>query len=179
MSSTTHIVRIQDLFEQWRSLGSMRLPNGCELVGRVPEDDSWMHVMHPGLDAAALNVVQREIGAPMPSSLRAFYRCCGGLSLFRGMFELFGRWRSSVMAPMPKDIVRLNHQLDVLGWKPDTAIAFAQNGWDMSVHLAGMGETGDEVVRCEWATGQIVERHPDVFACVDARLHRIDAMMVG
>ncbi|MBL8756230.1 MAG: SMI1/KNR4 family protein [Planctomycetes bacterium] len=178
-SKTEHIVRIQDLLDRWRELGSLRLACGVELIGRVPDEDVWLHAMFPPLDAAAIGVLQRKIGVPLPTSLRVFYRCCGGLSLFCGMFEMFGRYDGPSGAPSPKDIVRSNHQLDVLGWMPPGAVAFAQNSWDMSVHVAGMCADRDEVVRCDWRTGAVIERHPNVLACIDARLHRIDAMQAS
>jgi hypothetical protein len=176
-SNTEHIVRIHDLFEEWRQLGSLRLPNGVELIGRVPDDGVWMHAVFPPLDAQAIGALQRDVGVPLAPSLRVFYRCCGGLSLFRGMFELHGRFRGPTQSSVPKDVVRLNHLLDVQGWKPPGAVAFAQNCWDMSVHVAGMTANRDEVVRCDWRTGAVIETHANVFACIDDRLHRIDALL--
>lgn len=184
MNALQHIVRIQDLLEDWRSLGSLRLRNGVELIGRVPDEDGavWMHVVFPGLRGERLRRLEHELGATLPRSLRAFYECCGGMSLFFGAFRLRGLRRPGFGlgsgALQPEDIVALNHELDALGWKPRQAVAFAENALDQTVHLVGMGETSAQIVRCERSTGRVLERHEDVFACVAARLYRLDELQL-
>ena len=184
MNALQHIVRIQDLLEDWRALGSLRLRNGVELIGRVPDEDAsvWMHVVFPRLRGELLAHLERQLGTPLPQSLRAFYGCCGGMSLFLGAFTLRGLRRPGFGlgsgALQPEDIVSLNHELDGQGWTPRGAVAFAENALDLSVHLVGMGETPAQVVRCERSTGKVLERHDDVFACVDARLYRLDEMQL-
>lgn len=184
MSTLAHIAGIQHLLDRWRSLGSHRSRVGIELIARIPDADSelWMHAVFPGLSICQVEALERELGHPMPSRLRAFYRCCGGMRLFLGAFHVFGRRRRGfglgALALQPEDLVERNHELDVLGWKPNGAVAFAVNGLDLSVHVAGMGRTPDEVVRCDRRTGAVLERHEDVFACVDARLHKLDELML-
>lgn len=184
MNALQHIMRIQDLFEGWRALGSLRLRNGVELIGRVPDEDSamWMHVVFPGLHGERLLQLEHELGTSLPRSLRAFYECCGGMSLFFGAFTLRGLRRPGFGlgsgALQPEDIVALNHELDAQGWKPRGAVAFAENALDLSVHLVGMGDAPAQVVRCERSSGRVLERHEDVFACVDARLYRLDELQL-
>lgn len=184
MNALQHIVRIQDLLEGWRALGSLRLRNGVELIGRVPDEDSgvWMHVVFPGLRGERMQQLEHELGTSLPRSLRAFYECCGGMNLFFGAFTLRGLRRPGFGlgsgALQPEDIVALNHELDAQGWKPRGAVAFAENALDLSVHLVGMGDAPAQVVRCERSTGRVLERHDDVFACVDARLYRLDELQL-
>ena len=40
-----------------------------------------------------------------------------------------------------------------------------------------MGDTPDQIVRCERATGSIIEVHSDALACIAARLIKVDALM--
>lgn len=184
MSSLAHIAGIQHLLDRWRSLGSRRSRFGVELIARVPdaEIELWMHAVFPGLKVGQVAKLERDLGRALPNRLRAFYRCCGGMRLFLGAFQVFGLRRAGygigALALQPEDLVALNHELDVLGWKPAEAVAFAVNSMDLSVHLAGMGRTPDEVVRCDRRTGAVLERHADVFACVDARLHKLDELML-
>ena len=183
MNVTRHICTIQDLFEEWRALGSRKLRSGVELIGRMPVDDeiAWMHAVFPGCAAAALDEIEAGLGARMPKSLRAFYRCCGGMSLFLGAFHMHGHRSAGVhlgaAALQPEDLLELNHELDVLGWRQPNAVAFAVNSWDMSVHVAGMSP-GYSIVRCERRTGEVIEHHDSVFSCIADRLYRLDQMML-
>ena len=184
MNTLAHIAGIQHLLDRWRSLGSRRSRFGVELIARIPAEESelWMHAVFPGLAIDQVAKLERDLGHALPSRLRAFYRCCGGMRLFLGAFQVFGLRRPGfglgALALQPEDLVALNHELDVLGWKPVGAVAFAVNSMDLSVHLAGMGRTPDEVVRCDRRSGAVLERHEDVFACVDARLHKFDELML-
>ncbi|MCU0863554.1 MAG: SMI1/KNR4 family protein [Planctomycetes bacterium] len=184
MNATQHIVCIQDLLDQWRAMGRQLLRNGVELIGQLPIDDqvAWLHVVFPPLSADGIEVLDRELGVPLPSGLRALLRCCGGMSLFSGAFHLAGRRRPGVAvgdgALQPFDLVALNHEIDVIGWKPKHAVAFAQNSWDLTVHVTGMAEQPEGVVRCERQTGRIIEQHDDVFACIAARLSRLDELQL-
>jgi len=58
------------------------------------------------------------------------------------------------------------------------AVAFAQNSWDLTVHVTGMDRSARDVVRCERTTGRVIEVHEDVFACVAARLSRLDELQL-
>lgn len=184
MNAIAHIECIQDLLAEWRALGSCRLRNGVELIGRMPVDDEhvWMHVVFPGLPVAGLETLERDLGVSLGRALRAFYRCCGGMNLFNDAFRLFGRRLPGVSAGarglQPSDIVAFNHEIDALGWKPAGAVAFAQNNWDLTVHVVGMGAQPDEVVRCDRRTGHVLERHADVFACVASRLSKLDQLQL-
>ena len=184
MNATQHIVCIQDLLDEWRAMGRQQLRSGAELIAQVPMDDqvAWMHVVFPPLDTAGIERLERDLGTPLPRDLSALLRCCGGMTLFSGAFHLAGRRRPGIStgdgALQPFDLVALNHELDVFGWKPKSAVAFAQNSWDLTVHVAGMGSTATEVVRCERTTGRVIEIHDDVFACVAARLSRLDELQL-
>lgn len=182
-SHTANIVRIWDLFDEWRQLGNKRLANGTELIGAQDEEQTaWLHVLYCGLSSATIDRIAHELGAVLPKDLRAFYRRCNGMHLFGGAFRLFG-WRERTVsegdgALQPDDIVFANHELDALGWKPNGAIAFAQNAWDMSVHLIGMPDDPNGVVRCDRATGTVLERHENLFACIWNRLFRLDQLQL-
>ena len=184
MNATQHIVCIQDLLEQWRALGHQLLRNGTELIGQLPLDDhvAWLHVVFPPLDAGGIEALERDLGTALPPSLRTLLRCCGGMSLFSGAFHLAGRRRSGITtgdgALQPFDLIALNHELDVHGWKPKHAVAFAQNSWDLTVHVIGMAGHPEGVVRCERQSGRVIEQHDDVFACIAARLSRLDELQL-
>lgn len=185
MQITENIVKIQDLFDAWREAGHTKLPNGVELIGRTGEDGdaSWLHAVFPGLDPRSLDALEKEAGAALPPQLRAFYRLIGGMSLFHGAFCLYGKRRRGIRtgaaAVQAGDIVELNHEIDVLGWRPAGAIAFAVNGWDQSVHVAGMGRDAREITRCDRATGRVLEVHATIYDCVYDRLYRLDQLMLA
>lgn len=184
-SVTSSIVEIQDLLDRWRALGHLRLDSGVEMIGRFPDEttETWTHVLFPGLTVSQLDALERRTGGKLPSSLRAFYRLIGGMTLFVGAFRMAGARPAGIRCGAgslcPDDLVQLNHDLDVMGWKSSSALAFAANGWDGSVHVVGMGHTPDEVLRIDRATGTVLESHDDVFACVAARLTRLDELMLA
>lgn len=184
MQVTESIVRIQDLFDEWRAMGSERLRNGVELIGRAGSENEphWLHAVFPGLSPMQLGYLEKMAGVHFPSQLRAFYRVVGGMTLFQGAFRVYGRRRPGVRLGIDglqaEDIAELNHEIDALGWKPSAAVAFAVNAWDQTVHLAGMGTDADEIVRCDRATGRVLECHRDVFECVSDRLFRLDRLMM-
>lgn len=184
MSTIQQIVRIQDVFERWRRMGSRRLTNGIEVITSVPHADGemWMHTVFPGLRPESLDAMEGDLGMSLPRGLRTFYGRVGGISLFLGAVIIHGRRRPGTClgegALQPEDIVALNHELDVFGWLPGGAVAFATNSWDKSVHVAGMSEKPDEVVRCDRMTGVIMERHRDVWTCLAHRLYRIDRLLL-
>lgn len=181
---TDCIVTIQDLLDKWRALGHEKLANGTELIGLFPDEatPTWTHVVFPGMSPRRIALLETKIGGLLPGRLHAFYRLIGGMTLFVGAFRMAGSRTRGIRCGddglCPDDIVELNHELDVLGWKPRGAIAFATNSWDGSVHLAGMGHSPEEIVRCERASGRILECHEDVFACVSARLTRLDQLLL-
>lgn len=178
------IARIKDIFDHWREMGSRRLRSGTELIGEIPdcEEHAWLHVVHPGLSLALIDELEAKLQTALPRDLRALYRRYGGLSFFQGAFRLFGfrppdaRFTDDDL--QPDDVLRLNQELDTLGWKPKTALAVAENGWDMSVHLLGMTEDPHKVHRCERQTGRILEEHPNIWVCVAARLYKLDTLLV-
>lgn len=181
MTAIDNIRRIQRLLEGWRELGHLELPNGVEFLGRLPgEDREWLHCVFPRRDLAAIDAVGERLGVELPRELRTFYRCCGGMTLFAGMFVLCGARHAGLVygddSYQPEDLIGLNHELDVFGWRPAGAVAFARNAWDGSVHVAGMGRHPKEIVRCEPQTGLVIERHEDLFTCVAARLYRLDQL---
>jgi hypothetical protein len=176
------ITRIHDVFEAWRDLGSKLLPNGTELIGRNSdgEYDGWMHAVFPRLDSERIDRIAAELGTELPVDLRRFYSACGGMILFGGLFRFFG-------LPMPRglvyengvavdDVVSLNHQLDSFGWKPRGAIAVASSEWDASVFVAGMGDTPEQIVRVDRATGAELARIKSIWALVADKLYRLDEM---
>lgn len=182
MSKIESIISIQDLFDRWRELGSLKLDSGVEFVAELPdgEEPRWMHVIFPGLSSEAVHEMVAMLDRPVPASLRAFYRGCGGMTLFSGAFTFYGRRQRGFVRGdaglEPEDLVAFQREVAALPWVGPDAVAFASNGWDGSIYLVGMGETPDEVVRCERATGEITERHLDVFACAEARLYHLDEL---
>lgn len=185
MSRITQVVRIHDAFERWRRMGSRRLANGTEVITSVPHEDGemWMHVVFPGMTSAHLAILEKDLGRRLPRGLRTFYGRVGGLNLFLGAVVFHGRRsRGSTLgdsALQPECLIALQHELDVLGWLPANAVAFATNSWDQSVHVAGMSANPDEIVRCDRMTGAITERHRDVWTCVAHRLYRIDRLILA
>ena len=181
---TFSIARIRDLFEGWRAMGSLRLRSGTELIGEIPQNDShcWLHVVYPGLSLDRIDELEGRLRISLPRELRALYRRISGMSLFHGAFRLFGYRKPGVIITendlQPDDLLRLNHELDVLGWKPKHALAVAENGWDLSVHVLGLTGNPHTVHRCERATGQILEEHPNIWVCLAERLYKLDRLLV-
>lgn len=184
MSTIAQLTRIHNVFERWRKMGSRRLEGGVEVITSVPHEDGemWMHVLFPGMRQEQLAALEKDLGKTLPRALRAFYGRLGGLSLFLGAVHVHGRRRMGACigdgALQPEDLIALNHELDVAGWLPQGAVAFATNSWDRSVHVAGMSESPNEIVRCDRMTGQITERHRDVWTWVAHRLYRIDRLLL-
>ncbi len=179
------IARIQDLFETWRAMGHRRLPNGTELICRVPEAEgegnAWMHVLFPRLTGQQIRELEAGIGRPLPKDLRTVYSVLGGMSLFGGMFRLHGvstpfvkEWEYSLQ---PGDVLELNHELDHFAWKTDSVVAFAVNAWDLSVHAFSSSHPA-QILRLERGTGEVLERHDNVWDLLDTRLHRLDELML-
>lgn len=186
METTTpfaSIARIQTLFDTWRELGCQTLPNGTELIAGTKDGDEerWLHTVHPGMQGAELAAFEARLRLRLPRDLRAFYRRSAGMSLWGGAFTVYG-YRATDVArlndPQPADAMRLNHELEVLGWKPQNAFAFAENAWDMTVHVVGMAPNPATVQRCDRISGLVLEEHANVWACVAARLYRIDQLMM-
>jgi hypothetical protein len=178
------ILRIQDLFDRWRLLGAKKLPSGTELIGAMPDGDgeAWMHAIHPGLSLAEIERLEAKLKARLPRDLRAFYRLSRGMELFQGAFRVYGAgtagFRADAQSLRADDLLELNHELDVLGWKPKGAVAFAANAWDQTVHLFGMTPHSRQIARCQRATGEILEIHSTLWECLSARLYRLDQLLV-
>jgi hypothetical protein len=183
MSNIASICNIQDLLDRWRTLGSLKLRNGVELLAKIPdsESSSWMHAVFPGMSAAVLKKVVTTIEGEMPASLRAFYRGCGGMSLFGDLFTVYGAPRTHFVigddAFAAADIIEFNRHTAALPWAVPHMVAFASSAWDGSIYVAGLGATPDEVVRCERKTGQVLQRHTNVFTCIEARLYHLDGAL--
>lgn len=186
MNATLELIgRIQDVFDGWRELGSRRLADGTELLVRQPVDgeECWMHAVFPRLDAARLDEMAGLLGRPLPASLRRFYGACGGMVLFGGLFRVFGlpRHRGLLCAqgPVVDDIVAANHLLDSVGALPAAAIAVARNDWDGSIHLAGVGDDADEIVRVDRSTGEVIGRASSMWELVADKLYGHDPLLLG
>lgn len=186
MESTTpiaSIARIQNLFDTWRQLGSRKLPNGTELIARSNDDgeEHWLHVIYPGLSVNELTAFEHRLRMKLPRDLRAFYRRTAGMSLWGGAFTVYGHRAHDHPKhgdARPADALRLNHELEVIGWKPANAFAFAENAWDMSVHVVGMAHNPAIAQRRDRISGLVLEEHPNVWSCIAARLYRIDQLMM-
>ncbi|MFO1077272.1 MAG: hypothetical protein U1E73_06045 [Planctomycetota bacterium] len=188
METTTpfaSIARIHALLDDWRELGSRTLPDGVELMGCQENDcaENWLHVVHPGLSTQALNAFERRLRLRLPRDLRALYRRSSGMTLWGGAFIVYGYHDKSPLHTQtgfrPGDALRLNHELEVLGWKPANAFAFAENAWDMTVHVVGMAHNPTVVQRCDRVTGAVLEEHKSVWTCIADRLSRIDNLMIA
>jgi hypothetical protein len=184
MTKIASMVRIQDLLDLWRGTGSRRLASGAEVIGLAADGDQqvWLHALHAPLPPEDMARLAARLHGPLPADLRALYRVTRGMSLFQGLFRVFG-WRtpgirSGLDILQPDDIVDLNHELDVQGWKPPHAVAFAVNAWDQSVHLFGLTDDPHEVVRCHRVTGSVLEVHESLWDCLAARLSRLDDLFL-
>lgn len=184
-TSFASIAGIQNLFDRWRQLGQRTLPCGTELIAAGPDKDSvrWLHVVYPGLSVADLERLEEDVPGRIPRALRTFYRRCAGMNLWNGAFQLYGYnpgIHDALEQPRyPGDVLRFNHNIDVLGWMAPEAFAFAENGWDMSVHIVGMNADDPNVVhRCDRRTGEVLETHPHIWACLESRLNKLDQLLV-
>jgi hypothetical protein len=183
MSHIANICNIQDLLDRWRSMGSIRLENGVELIAKIPNDESssWMHAIFPGLSAERLARLRDNLDGKMPASLRSFYRGCGGMSLFGDLFTVYGAPRSHFVlgadAIAAADLTEFNRDIAALPWTRQQMIAFASSAWDGSIYTVGMGKTPDEVVRFDRKTGKVLQRHTNVFTCMEARLFHLDGAL--
>lgn len=177
MKLTQRLTRISDLFDRWRTLGTHKLPNGIELLGRISPDNDheWMHVLFPPLHATEVRTIEDCLGAPLPPGLRALYRGMGGLTAFGGLIEVSGYRKQFILnepnGHEPSDILRLNRIVNAIGWLPEGAIAFATNGADSSVYVTGMPNAGRTVQRCALRDGRKLARHEDIFEFLEQRLY--------
>ena len=184
MIETQSILRIQDVFDRWRLLGTRQLRSGTELIGAIPDSDEevWMHAIYPSLSVTAIEGLEQQMRARLPRDLRAMYRVTRGMSLFQGAFRVFGHrepgFFSSDQSLQPDDLLELNHELDVLGWKPKGAVAFAVNAWDQTVHLFGMTGQVRQIARCHRGTGEILELHSTLWECLVTKLYKLDELLV-
>lgn len=182
--SLARITDILDVFEEWRTLGCKRLPNGTELIGRVPDGDSvaWMHVLFPKLSAERIEAMERQLRRPLPRELRQLYRTTGAMSLFGGAFHVVGMrpafLHEGEAALQPVDLVAFNHELECASWKSEQAIAFALNSWDHSIHVMGGGGKENEIWRMERGTGMLLERHADIWDFLSDKLHKLDQILI-
>jgi hypothetical protein len=176
------IADIQSLFDRWRALGSHVLPCGTELIAGVEdvEPAQWLHVVYPGLDSREVDALERSLHVPVPRLLRAFYRRCAGMELWHGLFCVYGyRPANLVMGDelrFPPDALRFNHLVQSMGWLPPKGFAFAQNSWDLSVHVVGLDDDPEVVHRCALQTGERIETHESIWLCLAMRLNRIDQL---
>jgi hypothetical protein len=179
------IAGIQDVLGSWRRLGRHRLPNGTELIAQAPDGDGsqWLHAIYPKLSSEEIRELESAVGRPLPLDLRTFYRTIGGLSLFCGAFCIHSRGSHYLThgeeALRPPDLARFNHELDSAGWLPADAVAFAENGWDLTVHVCGMGATPTEVVRVDRHTGAQLQRHPTIWNLVAEKLLTYEHLLLG
>lgn len=140
-----------------------------------------MHVVMPGLTEQELAAIAEQLRQPIPVGLRAFLRNCGGMSLFGCLFTIYGLPRISFSDGSDSvtsiDLIAFHQSLAWSSWAKPGMLAFASSAWDQSVYVAGLGDTDDEILRLDRATGEALERYDDVFACVEARLYRIDGAL--
>ncbi|MFK7741908.1 MAG: SMI1/KNR4 family protein [Planctomycetota bacterium] len=180
MSQTLSIAKIQELFDSWREMGSVMLSSGAELIASYPYGDEtrWMHALFPGLDTEHLKLLEADLGQSLPRQLRAFLRGCGGLTLFQGMFSLYGLRQQGFVASdaalQPESLVELNRGMQAVGRLEPGWIAFAQNALDSSIYVTSTDNSISEVRRIELGKGEVIERHSDIFACIESRLYRLD-----
>jgi hypothetical protein len=171
------IATIQELLQEWRSLGSEHAANGVELIAW--SGSSWLHTLLPGATVEAIAGCERQLGLRMAPRLRALYRCVGGMSLFDGLLQLHAV--TSVDAAIAagsaiSNLVPFDRQIAQYGWKPASVVAFAENCYDDSVYCSNMGRTPNEIVRCARTTGHITERHSDALTFLAHRLSRLDEL---
>ena len=177
------IAKIHDVFSTWRELGTKKLSNGTELIGHqcVDGEDLWMHAVFPKLGIEAVATLESELGTGLPVDLRTFYRTCGGMVLFGGVFRVLGAVRRrgaiSENGPEVDDIVEFNRGLQGQDWMVPGAVAFAVNLWDSTIYVSGLAK-GTEVVRVDRASGEILERSPDVWSVIADKLYRLDELFV-
>jgi len=178
MSITESIVGFQDRLDEWRQLGSRHLQSGVELIGGCDEDgDPWLHAVYPALSKVEVGQLEIDLGRRLPATYRSFLLGCGGLSCFAGLFMVHPYRKlekSLAVGAVTDSVLRLNQLLSGAEWMTSSAIAFASNALDGSVQVLGMGRTPAEVLRCDVRTGEVVERHEHIFACVDDRLSKCD-----
>lgn len=178
MRLSDSVAGIHEMFCSWRKLGSREMAGGTELIGAFEElgETRYLHVLHSGLNDTGFLELEDALQVKLPRWLRCFYSRYGGMDLWCGAFVVFGlqrpgfRWPSGEI--QPSDIVRFNYLMSCMHWFPPKHIAFAQNSLDMSVYLASL--EGDEILRCDFSTGQVLEVFVDLFNCIEARLNKVD-----
>lgn len=182
MKLSESVAGIHEMFCSWRKLGSREVAGGAELIGAFEDlgETRYLHVLHPGLSDTGIVELEDALQVKLPKWLRCFYSRYGGMDLWCGAFVLFGLQRPGFRWPggelQPSDIVRFNYLMSCMHWFPPKHIAFAQNCMDMSVYLASL--EGDEILRCEFGTGQVMEVFVDFFSCIEARLNKVDRFVI-
>jgi len=107
---------IRHALARWSDLGSIKFPDGCQLIGHVPHyaPEAYLHSIFRPLSEAELEIVERQIGKNLQPVLVSFLMRMNGLSIFSGAISLYGyrtsNKRSSIleMQCQPFDIIQYN-----------------------------------------------------------------------
>jgi hypothetical protein len=91
---------VWSLIGKARSLGSRRLDDGTELIGKVPHiaPEAWFHQVYAPLSSEQVAQLERQMReVPLPPVYREFLTsCCNGLGVFCDSLCLFGFRRNYV-----------------------------------------------------------------------------------
>jgi hypothetical protein len=101
--------------KSWEYLGSRCYPNGTLRIGHIPHlaPEGYLHDVFPSLSETELQVLEKEIGLPLPSSFARFLRLHNGMNIFdlvliEGLRTSYARSNIDDMMEQPYDIVMRN-----------------------------------------------------------------------
>ncbi|HXJ61224.1 MAG TPA: SMI1/KNR4 family protein [Verrucomicrobiae bacterium] len=87
-----YLQEILGIIQRDRGLGFRELPNGTQLIGRVPHvaPNAWLHELFPPISDTRIDGVQSEIGMLIPEAFRDFLSLGNGIRLFSGSVSIYG-----------------------------------------------------------------------------------------
>lgn len=119
--------RLMDLIGSWRRLGSIKLDNGVERIGRLQSigTEAYMHEIFPPLDNSRIDIIEDKLNIKLHQSLRDFFLLHNGLDLYRFQIAVYGlrttynRTTENVFLAQPFDLVSLNSLERPIKEKPE------------------------------------------------------------
>src|SRR5258706_14700655 len=72
--------------------GRRTLPNGTELIGRVPHvaPQAWFHTIYGPLSEEGIAEIERILEKPLPTILKRFFTLANGLNVYSDELAIYG-----------------------------------------------------------------------------------------
>lgn len=105
MDRIPELAAVYATVDEARSLGTKRLENGAELVGRVPHvaPQAWLHILFAGLRDEEIEKLRHEVGRELDPAFTRFLSNLNGLSLFSDSLAINGLRKRNRRDPMDRE----------------------------------------------------------------------------